>query len=363
MTKNIKKEGTENITQDIKINKLDKSRVEIIGAIKSSSFDSFRSKAIQNINNEISIDGFRKGKVPESTLIAKVGEAMILEEMAEIALSHAYPEIIINEKIDAIRRPEIQITKIASGNPLEFKITTTVMPEIELVDYKKISKELSNTKEENFDISEKELEDAILRIRKSRVDHSHHDHGKMSDEEHEKEIEKELPELNDAFVTSLGDFKDVNDFKEKIRLSLIEDKKYQAKEKRRIALSDKLIENTKIDLPEIMVNSELRRIEAQFTDDIARMGVKLEDYLKHAKKTIEEIRKEWIPHAEKKAKLQLILNKISETENIVVDKKDIEEEVKHIMDHYKDANPEQAYTYAETVLTNEKVYLFLENNK
>ncbi len=363
MQKNINKGDKKTITSNIVVNKLDKSKVEITGEIISSAFQSFRTEALQNINDEVTIDGFRKGKVPEAMLIAKVGEMMILEEMAQIALSHAYPEIVVNEKLDVIGRPEINITKIAKDNPLEFKITTAIMPEIKLADYNKISKEFSKQEQESLEVTEKEIEDAINKIRRSRVDHSHHDHDKMTDEEHDKEIEKNLPELNDAFVTSLGDFKDVNDFKEKIKLSLIEDKKYQAKEKKRIAISDKLISETQIDLPQILIDSELRRIEAQFTDDIARMGVKLEDYLKHAKKTIEEIRKEWQPHAEKKAKLQLILNKISETENIVADKKDIEEEVKHILDHYKDADPEQAYTYAETVLTNEKVYLFLENNK
>jgi FKBP-type peptidyl-prolyl cis-trans isomerase (trigger factor) len=108
---------------------------------------------------------------------------------------------------------------------------------------------------------------------------------------------------------------------------------------------------------------ETKRTEAQFNDDINRMGVKIEDYLKHAKKTIEEIRSEWRPHAEKKAKLQLILNEIVKLEKIEVDVKEIEEEVKHILAHYKDADRERAFAYAETVLTNEKVYQFLEGIK
>jgi FKBP-type peptidyl-prolyl cis-trans isomerase (trigger factor) len=69
----------------------------------------------------------------------------------------------------------------------------------------------------------------------------------------------------------------------------------------------------------------------------------------------------WRPHAEKKAKLQLILNEIVKLEKINVDAKEIEDEVKAILSHYKDANQEQARIYAETVLTNEKVYQFLES--
>ncbi len=173
-------------------------------------------------------------------------------------------------------------------------------------------------------------------------------------------MDASLPEFNDEFVKSLGNFADIADFKAKIKVMLAEEKVEKNKEKKRIAISDKLIETSEIDLPEILVESEMKRIEAQFSEDIARMGVTLEDYVKHVKKTIEDLRKDWRPHAEKKAKLQLILNKIAETEKIVVDAKDIEAEVKHIIEHYKDADRERAAVYAETVLMNERVYQFLE---
>lgn len=320
------------IASNIKINKLDKSRVEITGSIKVADFVGFRKQALQNINDEVNIDGFRKGKVPETTLISKVGEMSVLEEMAELALSKAYPEIIVDEKIDAIGRPEISITKLAIDNPLEFKIITTVTPEIKLGDYKKISKEINKKPEETFEVTDKEVEDALVKIKESHADHEGHDH-------------------------------DSPESKEEIKKYLLENKKVQAQEKKRIAISDALIETTTVEIPDLLIDSEARRIEAQFTDDITRMGVKIEDYLNHAKKTIEEIRKEWRPSAEKKAKLQLILNEIINVEKITVDPKEVEEEVGHILAHYKDANKEHAYTYAETVLTNEKVFQFLESVK
>lgn len=326
------KTNNQQITENIKIKKLEKSQVEITGAVKAEEFSTFKKKALQNINDEITVDGFRKGKVPENILLAKVGEMMVLEEMAELALSKAYPEIIINEKIDALGRPEISITKIASGNPLEFKIVTAVTPEIKMGDYAKIAKEENKKPVEIIEVADKEVEDAIEKIKESHKDHAGHDH--------------DSPEA-----------------KEQIKKYLFDDKKMQVQEKKRIALSDSLIETSTIELPDILIESELRRIEAQFSDDIERMGVKLEDYLKHAKKSIEEIRVEWRPHAEKKAKLQLIINEISKLEKIIPDAKEIEEEVNHIVTHYKDADRERAIIYAETVLTNEKVYKFLDEQK
>ncbi|HEY4478565.1 MAG TPA: trigger factor [Candidatus Paceibacterota bacterium] len=278
-----------------KINKLEKSKVEIISSIEAKHFESFRKKALENINNEITIDGFRKGKVPENILITKVGEMNILEEMAELAISEAYPKILVEEKIDAIGRPEINITKIAKDNPLEFKVITAVIPEVKLADYKKIAKE---------------------------------EKGNNSNEKIEEATEKEIDD---------------------------------AKWKKRIILSDKLIESSSMDIPEVLIESEVKRIEAQFGDDVARMGVKIEDYLSHAKKTIEDLRKDWKPHAEKKAKLQLILNEISKLEKIKLDEKELEKEINHILEHYKDADREQVRVYAETVLMNEQVFRFLEN--
>ncbi|MEK7501480.1 MAG: trigger factor [Patescibacteria group bacterium] len=280
----------------------EKSTIEIAGSISAEIWEKYRVQALKNVNESITIDGFRKGMVPENILIAKVGEMALLEEMAEMAISKAYFDIIIDNKIGAIGRPNIQLTKLAKGNPLEFKIVTAVIPEVELPDYKKIAQE---------------------------------------------EIRKKHPPIGEP-----------DD--EKPNKITAEEKIYMANEKRRIAIADAISNASIVELPEIMVEGELHRTEAQFKADIERMNVKLEDYLKHAKKTIEEIRKEWRPHAEKKAKLQLILNAIANKENIKPDPKEVENEVNHILEHYRDADREHATTYAETILTNEKVFQWLE---
>ena len=103
------------------IKKLDGSRVEISASIPTETWEKFRNQALKNINSSITIDGFRKGNIPEAILIAKAGEAAINEEMAELALSKSYVDILIDQNIDAIGRPDVHVTKLATGNPLEFK--------------------------------------------------------------------------------------------------------------------------------------------------------------------------------------------------------------------------------------------------
>lgn len=347
--------------ESVSVKKLGKSQVEITGSIPAAMWEGFRSQALKNLNDSVTLDGFRKGNIPENILISKIGEMAVLEEMAELALPKAYVDILIDQKIDALGRPEISVTKLAKGNPLEFKAITAVMPEMTLPDYKSIAaKTIKSAGKADDKVSEKELEDAILRIRKMHASHEGHDHDKMTPEEHDKAVMANLPELTEDFVKKIGNFKDVPDFKSKLSEMITEDKQVQAKEKNRIAIADAIALETKIEIPEIMIQSELSRTEAQFKADIERMGVKLDDYLKHAKKTIEEIRKEWMPHAEKKSKLQLILNEIAKKESLKPDAQAIESEVSHILEHYKDADRERAATYAETVLTNEKVFAFLE---
>jgi trigger factor len=347
-------------TASVTVKKLDNSEVEITASVPAEVWGKFRKEALKHLNDSVSLDGFRKGNIPENVLISKIGEMAVLEEMAELALPKAYVEILIDQKIDAVGRPQISVTKLAANNPLEFKAVTAVIPEITLPDYKKVAAaEIKKAGSPDKNVSEKELDEAILRIRKMNASHEGHDHDKLTPEEHDKAIMDNLPEFNDEFVKRLGDFKDVPDFKNKLSQMIGEDKANAANEKRRIAIADAIAEKTITAIPRVMIDSELDRTQAQFSADVERMGVKLDDYLKHAKKTLDEVRKEWLPHAEKKAKLQLILNEISKKENIHPTAKEIEAEVSHITEHYKDADRERAAVYAETVLTNEKVFEFL----
>ena len=126
----------------INVKKLPKSEVEIEGEIEADVFEAYFNKALKRIGENLEIAGFRKGKIPENVLLAKVPEAQILGEMAEMALSEYYPKILEENKIDAISRPEISITKLARKNPLGFKIKTATMPEMTLPDYKKIAKKI-----------------------------------------------------------------------------------------------------------------------------------------------------------------------------------------------------------------------------
>lgn len=362
----------------INIKKLPKSEVEIEGEIEADVFETYFNKALKRIGEGVEIAGFRKGKVPENVLLSKIPEAQILGEMAEMALSEHYPKILEENKIDAISRPEISITKLARKNPLGFKIKTATLPEMTIPDYKKIAQKVISEvtdAEKNTEVMEKEVEDTIMDIRKSRapkiqmsdIKHPMSDIEKKNEAETSdiknspmSDVKEELPEFNDEFVQALGPFKDIADFKEKLKQNIKLEKENQLKEKTRLKIVEKIIDELKVELPEILIEVELDKILYRMESDITQMGLKFEDYLKHLNKTVEDLKKEFRTDAEKKAKLALVLNKIAQDEKIKADPEQVANEVAKILEHYKDADPERAQMHAENVLTNEKVFQFLE---
>jgi len=344
----------------IKSKEIADSEVEIECEIDVESVACHRAKAIAKIQKDINIPGFRPGHVPEAMIIKQVGDLFIYNEMAEMAINDAFPEIVAESKANFITMPHIEITKIADKSPIMFKITGPVMPDIKLADYKKIAEKVNKEKEEPADATEKELEETIEEIRKN---YALRNHTHAEGEEHKADEKLDLPEVNEEWIKKLGAFATVEDFKNKIKEGIKKEKEFKAKDKKRMAILEKIMADSKITMPKILVENELRKMYAQFEDDIARAGLKVEDYLKHLKKTREEMNKEWTPDAEKRAKVQLIITKIALEEKIEADPETIKREVENLLKTYKDATEDRTKAYVEMMLTNEKVLEFLENTK
>lgn len=342
------------IYQNIATKPLPNSRVEIGGEITIEALEKFKIKAIDHFKNELSIPGFRKGHVPEKIILEKIGELALLEEAGELALKEVFPEIINETKVDALGMPEVKINKLALGNPMSFIITIDVFPTFTLPDYKGEAKKLNVTKE-TTEVTEKDIDDTIKEI--LRMKHKEAD----GDKDTQSESTDTVPELTDELVKSIGRFENVEDFKNKVKDGLLKEKEFKAKEKIRLETIKVLIDKSNIEIPRILIESELDRMFIQFTDDISRMGMKIDEYLKRIEKTTEDVRREWEKDAKERVSMELILQKIREEEKIEASEEEIEKEVKHLLEHYKDADPVRAKHYFSHLIGNEKVFEFLEN--
>jgi len=353
------------------IKKLDKSEVEITGGVEWAEFEKYEAKALEKMGERVEIPGFRKGKAPVAMIKENTNEMMLLEEMAEAALQENYIKILEENKIDAIGRPQISITKIGKGSDLEFKITTAVMPEMKLGDYKKIAK-IENAKEENkkeVTVDEKDVEKVINDLRKMRAEQargggSHEGHENMTEEEHKAAHpdipESEWPAFDDEFAKSFGKFETAQELKDKITANLKNELEVEQKNKVRLVTVEELVKQTEGEIPEILIASETDKMLYRLEADITNAGLKLEDYLKQINKTEADLRSEWKVDAEKRAKLQIIIHTISEKEKLAPTEEEIIADVTKITEMYKDADAGRARAYVEQMLENEKVFKFLE---
>lgn len=144
---------------------LEKSQIELTVELSFDEFKPYISRGAEKISREIKIEGFRPGKIPYDILKQKIGEMTILEEAAYIAIDKTI-EQAIKENTDSrpIGRPQINITKLAPGNPLEYKAVLSLLPRISLGDYK-----AAKVKRGAVEVKEDEINSLLDELRETRA--------------------------------------------------------------------------------------------------------------------------------------------------------------------------------------------------
>ena len=116
---------------------LGKSQVELIVELTFEEFLPYINRGVVKVSQEVKIEGFRSGKASYEILKSKVGEMAILEEAARIAINKTIDQVIKGQVTEQlVGQPQIDITKLAPNNPLEYKATIIILPDVELGDYK-----------------------------------------------------------------------------------------------------------------------------------------------------------------------------------------------------------------------------------
>lgn len=325
------------------------SEVELAADVPYSIIEPYKTKAAQHMAEHLKLPGFRPGKVPADMVAKQVGEVAVLEEAVELFMKDFYIELIEEHKIDPVGRPNIAITKLAPGNPVGLTVRMSVYPVVDVPkDWKDLAEQVALEQPEPATIEE--VEKTITDLQKSRATKT----------EDGTEV---LPEINDEFAKSIGMFDSLVALREQITKGITEEKQRQSRDKRRGKLIEALLEKSTIEVPSIFVESELQKILSQMREDIERMGMQMDDYLKRMQKTEDDIKNEFREQARKRAKLQLLLNKIAEDEKVVADEAAVEAEIKHAFEHFPEAKPDLVRIHIETVLRNEKVLKILEGEK
>lgn len=146
---------------------------------------------------------------------------------------------------------------------------------------------------------------------------------------------KEIPELDDEFASDVSDFDTLDEYKEDLKKTILEKKEKTAKTAKENALVDKVIENAQMDIPEPMIELEVRQMADEFAQRMQMQGLSMEQYMQYTGLTSEKLLEEMKPNAEKKIKTRLVLEAVVDAEKIEVSAEELEAEYKKLADMYQ----------------------------
>jgi len=418
-----------------KIKDLPKSQKEITVEISVEEMEKYMSEALDRLSRGVKINGFRQGKAPKDIVRRQIGDFTIFEEASRIAIEDSYLKIVRDNKMEPLGQPRAEITKAALGNPLEYKIVVSVMPEVKLGDYKSVSGKMKVAKikdeqvEEELKVLQKKrsnyitedrearkgdrveidfeariggvkieggesrnhplvigsgkfvpgFEDELIGMRKGDVKefdiifpenyHKKELAGKnVSFKVEMKLVQRvDLPQLTDDFARSLGRFRNLKDLKKSIREGMEMEERDRAREEFRNKLMEQVSEKTVVEIPDVLIESELDNMISEFKSNIAQTGMEFKEYLRNVGTNVEKLREEWRSAAEKRVKTALIVREISIRENIKVTDEEVEKRVNDTLKLYpneeevrKSIDIERFKNYTAGMIMNEKVFEMLE---
>ena len=398
---------------NVKLNKVSSNKVEIEIEIPIPQVGVYFDLAASEISKNMKVSGFRPGKVPADIVEREAGSQKLYDQAANLAIQKTLPKAILDEEIEIVGQPDIVVTQIARGNPMKYKATFWTMPEVELGEYKGLK-----IKKKEVKVEDKDINKSLEYLQKSRakvvtvnrpakkgdqveVDFNENKNYPLIlgeghfDPNFEKEIEgmkvneekkisltdkkldfkvklklvqeRDIPKLSDEFAKSLGEFKSLEDLKKSVKQGLTQEKEAREKERMRIELVEKVVQDSKMDIHDALIDIELDKMINELQQSTLSMGLEFDKYLQQIKKTVEELKKEWREQAEKRVGVGLVLKAIAEKEKIEANEKDVEEKVNEQLKHYpnienakKNIDVSALKEYTRGIMRNEKVFELLE---
>lgn len=146
--------------------------------------------------------------------------------------------------------------------------------------------------------------------------------------------EKKLPELDDEFAKDVSEFNTLKELKDSIKDKKQKENDNKAKREIEDAAIEKVCENTPVDIPSGMIDSEVANMVSEMEQQLSYQGISLEQYLKIMNKTRAEIEDNYKAQAEKNIKARLVIEAIIKEENIAASEEEIAEKLKEMANNY-----------------------------
>ena len=183
--------------------------------------------------------------------------------------------------------------------------------------------------------------------------------------------EKVYPELNDTFADEVSEFSTLKELKEDTKKKLLERKEKEADSKRESKLIDMIVDASKVEIPEIMVEEQVDDFIKDFEYRLSYQGLNLDGYLKYANTTIDQLRKSRLEDARRTVKTRLVLEKIITNENLDVSEEDLitkfseirsdKDKKKVSLDEIRKTIGEEQFNYLANSMLLNKLMTFLKS--
>lgn len=364
----------------------------------SINFDDLEDKkfdAISKISKSLKVKGFRPGKIPSNIVIREVGEDYILEESVDLYLPEKIFEILKSEEINPATRPVIkemkkekdsfkvdvlvtlwptltklpkldQTVEVESIAPTDEEINEQVdRVKMQFADVSKVERPAKagdfvlmnvsgqeNNKElENFNYQDflyemgsnsltPVLDSKLEGVSSGAIVKFNDNIPSLGKENIEisvlvKEVkEKVEPDLTDEWISSVTEFDSIEQMKSELTKNIENVKKRQVANQYQSLLTSKLIEESKLELPEQLVIAEMDSILQNFMNELKQNNIKIEDYLQITGLTEEALQEDLKNQATRNLSMVVILDKVIEDEKLELG----ETEIKYIDEHMSTHN-------------------------
>ena len=378
----------------LQVEKLEKNMAKLTIEAPADEFEKAVEKSYQKNKNRMSVPGFRKGKVPRKMLEKMYGAQIFFEDAINDLIPEVYSrEVTAAEDLEIVSQPKIEVTQAEAGQSFIFTAEVALKPAVELGQYKglavekdsvevtdeDVAAELEKVRKENsrtISVEDRAVEDGDIATIdfEGFIDGEAFEGGKGTDypltigshsfidtfeeqlvgknlnEEVEvnrffdydliqtvvKELKKvELPEADDEFAQDVSEFDTLEEYKNDIRTKLTEQKETEAKN----ALEDKavaaVVEGAKMDIPEPMIDLQVRQMAENFARRLQSQGISWEQYCQFTGMTTDKLFEQMRPQALKTIQSRLVLEAVAAAENIIASEEDFAAEIDKMAEAYK----------------------------
>ena len=145
---------------------------------------------------------------------------------------------------------------------------------------------------------------------------------------------KELPELDDEFAKDVSEFDTLAEYKESLKKDLEKKKQDEAKRTKEDEAIQKIIDKSKMEIPEAMIDTQCETMIEEFAQRIAQSGLSMDQYLQFSGLTVDGLKEQVRPEALTRIQSSLVLEQIAKEENIEVSDADVDAEIEKMAKNY-----------------------------